>query len=76
VGVFMDKLENGTKVYFIPQLDPKLDDVCFDLLYDRYISSTNTSQIIENISIENLETFLYQTAKIFYGKKPKVTGGQ
>jgi len=58
----MDKPKNGMTIFYVPQLD----NVCFDLLYDQYISKTDTKQLMENISTEALESFLYQTAKFFY----------
>ncbi|HBT65594.1 MAG TPA: hypothetical protein DEB10_13140 [Ruminococcaceae bacterium] len=66
----MDKIENGT-VYFIPLVK----SLGFDLLYDKYISNTDTKQLIENISTETLESFLYKTAKFFYGFR-KLNGGE
>jgi len=59
----MDRPDNGTKIFFIPQLE----NIRFDLLYDHYIAKTDTRQLIDNISTETLEAFLYQTAKYFYG---------
>ena len=62
----MDKQNNSATenktVIFVPHLEQLL----FDLLYDRYISYTDTDQLIENMGVENLEVFLYETAKFFY----------
>jgi len=44
-------------------------EIDFDNLYDEFISITDTQELINNISVESLEAFLYQTAKYFYGMK-------
>lgn len=62
----MDKLENGMIVFI-----PELEKIRFDMLYNRFFDITDTQKLIENISIESLETFLYHTAKYFYGYRSK-----
>jgi len=59
----MDKPNEIKVVFFAPQLEV----LFFDMQYDRFIKMTDTEALIENISTESLEVFLYQTAKFFYG---------
>lgn len=64
----MDKQEHGTTENNVLIIAiPCLENLMFDRLYDRFISMTDTEGLIENISTENLEMFLYQTAQFFYG---------
>lgn len=70
----MDK-QNNEKIAnkVIVTLHPHLENLLFDKLYDCFISETDTDQLIENISVENLESFLYQTAKYFYSCRLSAT---
>ena len=45
---------------------PKQDMSLFDIRYNQFIDETDTQELIENISIETLEAFLYMTAKYFH----------
>ena len=63
----MDKLESYIPVCF----HPRIADLLFDLLYDKYIAKTDTQELIATISAETLEMFLYRTAKYFFnGRQP------
>lgn len=54
--------KNETAIIYIPQLE----NIRFDIQYDRFIAATDTTAILESGSIEEIEAFLYQTAKFFY----------
>ena len=63
----MNKKEKDTnESKLIVALDLGFKSLLFDMIYDQFISSTDTKQLIENVSTENLESFLYQTAWFFY----------
>jgi hypothetical protein len=74
-AIFMDKKENNTtENKMIVAIHPNLENLLFDMLYDRFISMTDTDQLIKNISTENLEAFLYRTARFFYGSRTPKRG--
>ena len=62
-----NEIENGTSENKMVIIIPRFENLFFDMMYDRFISLTDTDQLIENISAENMESFLYQTAKFFFG---------
>ena len=41
-------------------------DAYFEGIYDRFIGVTDTDVVLAKDSIEELESFLYMTAKYFY----------
>ena len=64
----MDKKKNKTtECNLIVLLHHDSKNLFFDTMYDQFISLTDTKKLIENINTENLESFLYETARFFYG---------
>ena len=60
-----EKEKNINEGKLIVSLHPNFKSLLFDMIYDQFISSTDTEELIDNISTENLESFLYQTARFF-----------